>query len=141
MMKKIQKKILKHLLDFLIGTIVSLISLVLVLSLAARSISGIISNHAKNFPNKFPLKISDPSVTPKPIPPKSSRGDLIDDEVNKTYRITIKEDKYTVREGDYLWQIAEAAYGDGMMMYRIMKANNITNPDQIEVGMTLKLPR
>ncbi len=48
---------------------------------------------------------------------------------------------YTVVEGDWLSTIAARAYGDIMAFDRIVKANNISNPDQIEPGIVLKLPR
>ena len=48
---------------------------------------------------------------------------------------------YTVQKGDYLWNIAVRAYGDGFKWVEIAKANNLTNPDIIHSGNTLKLPR
>lgn len=53
----------------------------------------------------------------------------------------IEGNTYTVVEGDWLSTIAARAYGDIMAFDRIAKANNIPNPDQIEPGMVLKLPR
>lgn len=48
---------------------------------------------------------------------------------------------YTVVEGDWLSTISARAYGDIMAFDRIAKANNISNPDQIEPGTVLTLPR
>jgi nucleoid-associated protein YgaU len=48
---------------------------------------------------------------------------------------------YTIVKGDYLWSIALRAYGDGYKWVEIAKANNLTNPDIIYAGNTLKLPR
>lgn len=48
---------------------------------------------------------------------------------------------YVVQKGDTLMTIAERAYGNKSMYTRIMSANGIRNPDRVEVGMTLKLPR
>ncbi len=53
----------------------------------------------------------------------------------------ITADSYTVQEGDWLSKIAGRAYGDIMAFDRIAKANNIQNPDLIEPGMVLKIPR
>lgn len=53
----------------------------------------------------------------------------------------ISGDTYTVKAGDWLSTIAGRAYGDPMQYEKIAKANNIQNPDVIEVGTTLKLPR
>lgn len=53
----------------------------------------------------------------------------------------IEGDSYTVLEGDWLSKIAGRAYGDIQAFDKIAKANNITNPDNIEIGTVLKLPR
>lgn len=53
----------------------------------------------------------------------------------------IAGDSYTVVEGDWLSKIAGRAYGDIMAFDKIAKANNITDPNVIEPGMTLKIPR
>lgn len=48
---------------------------------------------------------------------------------------------YTVQSGDWLSKIADRAYGDVYSFDKIAKANNIQNPDNIEVGMILQIPR
>lgn len=53
----------------------------------------------------------------------------------------IEGNTYTVVEGDWLSKIAGRAYGDIMAFDKIAKANNITNPDIIEPGMVLTIPR
>lgn len=53
----------------------------------------------------------------------------------------ITENTYTVMEGDWLSKIAARAYGDTFAFDKIAKANNILNPDLIEPGMTLTIPR
>lgn len=53
----------------------------------------------------------------------------------------ITGDTYTVVRGDWLSTIAGRAYGDIYKFEAIAKANNITNPDNIEVGTVLKIPR
>lgn len=53
----------------------------------------------------------------------------------------INGDSYTVVEDDWLSKIAGRAYGDVMAYERIAQANNISNPDLIEPGMVLKIPR
>lgn len=53
----------------------------------------------------------------------------------------ITTDKYTVVKGDYLWDIAVRAYGDGYKWVEIAKVNNLVNPDVIYSGNVLKLPR
>lgn len=53
----------------------------------------------------------------------------------------IEGDSYTVVEGDWLSTIAARAYGDIMAYGKIAKANNIADPNVIEIGMQLELPR
>lgn len=62
--------------------------------------------------------------------------------VNQTqWGETIKGDTYTVAAGDWLSTIAGRAYGDIYAFDKIAKANNLTNPDLIEPGTVLKIPR
>lgn len=49
--------------------------------------------------------------------------------------------KYTVKEDDTLFTIAEKYYADGYQYSEIAKANNLTNPDQIEKGQVLQIPK
>lgn len=53
----------------------------------------------------------------------------------------IEGNTYTVVENDWLSKIAGRAYGDIMAYDKIAKANNITNPDHIEPGQVLTIPR
>lgn len=53
----------------------------------------------------------------------------------------ISGDTYTVSEGDWLSKIAGRAYGDIYAYDKIAQANNISDPNLIEVGMVLKIPR
>jgi nucleoid-associated protein YgaU len=75
-----------------------------------------------------------PSLTPK----EPTIGEIAD---ARTEQVTIKGAQYTVQQGDYLWQIALGAYGDGYAWLRIAKANNLMNPDIINPGTTLVIPR
>ncbi|MEK7070174.1 MAG: LysM peptidoglycan-binding domain-containing protein, partial [Patescibacteria group bacterium] len=58
-----------------------------------------------------------------------------------TEKQVIKASAYVVKDGDYLWKIAEEAYGDGMAWSRIAQANKIANPNVIYTGTRLSLPR
>lgn len=49
--------------------------------------------------------------------------------------------QYTVVKGDYLWEIALRAYGDGYKWTEVSKANNLENPNLIHPGNVFKLPR
>lgn len=53
----------------------------------------------------------------------------------------ITGDTYTVTEGDWLSTIAGRAYGDPGAFQRIVEANKIADPNNIEPGQTLKIPR
>ena len=54
---------------------------------------------------------------------------------------TITEDKYTVQEGDCLWEICIKAYGDGYKWTEVAQTNNLAYPDYLAVGQELKMPR
>jgi nucleoid-associated protein YgaU len=62
-----------------------------------------------------------------------------DDQSSTTAKIT--SGTYVIMKGDDLWDIAVRAYGDGYKWVEIAKANDLSNPDIIHVGNTLKLPR
>ena len=49
--------------------------------------------------------------------------------------------EYTVQKGDTLWDIAVRAYQDGYRWPELAKVNKVTNPNIIEVGQVLKIPR
>lgn len=48
--------------------------------------------------------------------------------------------KYTVKDGDTLFTIADKYYKDGYKFSEIAKANNITNADSIATGQVLEIP-
>ncbi|MFH0943497.1 MAG: LysM peptidoglycan-binding domain-containing protein [Candidatus Beckwithbacteria bacterium] len=68
--------------------------------------------------------------------------ELIVPELEET-PMTISTSEYLVVKGDNLWKIAVRAYADGYQWVKIWEANkaNIPNPDLIEVGTKLVLPR
>ncbi len=63
------------------------------------------------------------------------------EEKTETQQNPITGLSYTVVKGDFLWEIAVRAYGDGYKWTEIAKANNLINPDLIFSGNVLKLPR
>lgn len=48
---------------------------------------------------------------------------------------------YTVKSGDTLFMIADKYYQNGYQYTEIAKANNLTNPDLIEEGQILQIPK
>lgn len=72
----------------------------------------------------------------------SDNNQGIGGEINSTiWGPAITGDTYTVVADDWLSKIAGRAYGDVMAFDKIAKANNIANPDLIEPGTVLKIPR
>ena len=53
----------------------------------------------------------------------------------------IISETYTVSEGDSLWKIAVKVYADGYKWPEIANANSLSNPDHVEAGQELILPR
>jgi nucleoid-associated protein YgaU len=47
---------------------------------------------------------------------------------------------YTVKSGDMLSKIAQHFYGDGNLYGIIAKANNISDPNKVQVGTQLQIP-
>lgn len=47
---------------------------------------------------------------------------------------------YTVKEGDTLFDIAQAFYGDGNLWPQIAQANGNLKPESLQVGQTLDIP-
>lgn len=49
--------------------------------------------------------------------------------------------KYTVREGDTLFTIAQQYYKDGSKFTKLAETNNLANPDEVEAGQVLDIPK
>lgn len=78
-----------------------------------------------------------PSAKPSEVPSWGKGGATN----QTTWGESITGNSYTVVKDDWLSKIAGRAYGDIMQYQKIAKANNIANPNVIEVGMVLKIPR
>lgn len=87
-------------------------------------------------PNNIPpgTKLTLPLVTPK----MPTKGDIT---AISSDKVTYKQDKYTVQLGDSLSMIAYKVYGDYNAWPTIARVNNLPNPEAIEVGMVLIIPR
>ena len=75
-----------------------------------------------------------PSLTPK----EATKGEIAP---AQTEQVTITGAQYTVKAGDYLWQIALDSYGDGYAWTKIAQANNLADPNIIHEGNVLIIPR
>ena len=83
-------------------------------------------------------KLETPTTMETPAPqPASAQVEMSP----TTWGPKITENTYTVVAGDWLSTISARAYGDIYSYDKIAKANNIQNPDLIEVGQVLTIPR
>ena len=81
------------------------------------------------------------AVGQKLILPKAETKVTVNNEVKPTTKI--EAGNYKVLRGDSLWKIAVRNYGDGFAWVKIWQQNKtkIMNPDKLEIGMELILPK
>ena len=80
-----------------------------------------------------------PQPTTKETPPQ--REESGETSSIASTQVTYTQNKYIILEGESLADVAAKVYGDPNAWVRIAHANNITDPDLIEVGMELVIPR
>jgi len=90
---------------------------------------------ANNLSEPYTLSENQILIIPSIVPKKPTQGEITE-QAAQTRRIT----KYVVLPGEYLWQIAEKIYGDGNQMGRLIDANRIQYPYNVEEGQTLLVP-
>jgi len=90
-------------------------------------------------PTSSPLLQMTDEIMPEAMP--GEKGALDASMTSVQWGPTITSDTYTVVEGDWLSKIAGRAYGDIFAYQKIADANSIANPDLIEPGQILKIPR
>lgn len=77
--------------------------------------------------------------TPEPEITQTNQTDR--DQIAHGMTSSAATSRYEVTANDSLWSIAQDAYGDGHYWVEIAHANNLSNPNLIETGMLLDLPR
>jgi len=78
-----------------------------------------------------------PSVRPK----KPTQGDITETSASTSLPSTKTMLVYTVKEGEYLFEIAQSIYGDGNLMSKIIEANKLPAPYDVVAGQKLLIPR
>lgn len=73
-----------------------------------------------------------PSQQTESPAPKESQKDVEPDKL---------PGKYTVKEGDTLFKISQFYYQDGEEFIKVAQANQLANPDYIETGQVLEIPK
>lgn len=86
----------------------------------------------------FPIEVGQKLIIPDVKRRQSTVGEISS---ISTSKVIFTEEKYIVQPGDSLSFISQKVYGDLYAWPRILQANNLQNPDQIEVGMILTIPR
>lgn len=92
-------------------------------------------------PSMAPSATPTITLTPTPTLTKYKEQGDVTDTAAQTKQVTFKGKKYTIQKGDGIWQIAEKAYGDGMMWSKIAEANKLQSPYNLEEGKTITIPR
>lgn len=88
--------------------------------------------------NNLPVgtKITIPAITPRvSISPGQIDTGLM------TGQVQVTSDTYTVQPGETLSDIALKVYGDNNAWVKIAQVNNIADPNNVEQGTVLKIPK
>ncbi len=84
-----------------------------------------------------PYTLSDNQIL---IIPSAAAKQPTQGEITESAPSTQHISEYVVLQGEYLWQIAEKIYGDGNQMGKLINANNIPYPYNVEAGQKLIVP-
>lgn len=102
-------------------------------------IPKLVDTQAQTSPPSSPSASALPSSAEETLQaPADEKGAIIQTD---EFGPKITGNTYTVQAGDWLSKISARVYGNLMSYEKIAKANNITNPDLIEVGQVLTIPR
>lgn len=61
--------------------------------------------------------------------------------IEPTISLNQNEQIYQIKEGDYLWKIAEEKYGSGFNAYDIAQKNKIVDPNNLTEGQKIIIPK
>ena len=77
------------------------------------------------------------------LPKVTAKTAIVATTTIKPTQIKINIGSYKVVRGDSLWKIAVRTYGDGYQWVKIWNNNKskLRNPDKLEIGMELVLPK
>ena len=92
-------------------------------------------------PSSSPEVVAEASPEPSVNPASPVEGGQGGAENQTAWGEKITGNTYTVQEGDWLSKIAGRAYGNIYEYEKLAKTNNIANPDTIEVGTVIQIPR
>lgn len=92
-------------------------------------------------PSASPEAIAQATPEPSTNPVAPVEGGQGGAENQTAWGEKITGNTYTVQEGDWLSKIAGRAYGDIYQYDKLAQANNIADPNTIEVGTVIQIPR
>jgi len=95
---------------------------------------------ANNLTNPGVINAGNVLVLPKVTSsPTVAKAELASPQVVQSAKIV--GTSYVIMNGDDLWNIAVRAYGNGYKWVEIARANNLSSPNLIHSGNSLKIPR
>jgi len=90
---------------------------------------------ANKLPEPFTVNENQILIIPTTSSKAPTQGDLTPNAA-QTQHVS----SYVVQDGEYLWQIAEKLYGDGNQMGKLIDANKIPYPYNVDAGQKLIVP-
>lgn len=87
-----------------------------------------------------PVPTETPTIEPTQAPTSVPTQEPTAEPAAEPVQSTTTYDTYTIREGDTLLGISLKRYGNGNYVNTICKLNNISNPDNIQIGQKILLP-
>ena len=91
-------------------------------------------------PDINPLTISEGDVLKLPAGGEITEEAVATEQYETTTTMEQTQSEHVVEQGDSLWSISVAIYGDGYRWSEISELNNLVNPNIIHPGNILQLP-